>query len=55
MIKVSIDENKIDVLNLTEMDFDSPKLAQEFQIDGFDTFIQGGKNKIRTVLLTNGS
>ena len=51
-IKVLIDENKIDVLSLTETDFDNSKLAQEFQIDGFDTFIQGGKNKIRTILLT---
>ena len=43
-------ENNIDVLSLTETDFDDSRLAIDFRIDGFETYIQRTSGKVRTLL-----
>ena len=54
-IKLLINEENLDVLSLTETDFVNIETAQSFPIEGFETFIQSTKGKVRTILLARSS
>ena len=54
-IKLLINEENLDVLSLTETDFVNTETAQSFLIEGFETFIQSTKGKVRTILLVRSS
>ena len=45
----------MDIVSLTETDFESEKIAKEFSITGFSTFISTSGPKIRTILLVKSN
>jgi len=50
-LRILTSEGNIDVLSLTETDIENGKLAKEFSIEGYQTFIQESQGKIRTMML----
>jgi len=44
-------EKNVDILSLTETDFENERLACDFHIEGYETFTQKTDGKVRTVLL----